>query len=45
MGRFYQTTAPEFVDDAMFKLPYEKMGTVLLAKYAKVGDVIETSTV
>ena len=44
MGRFYQTTAPEFVDDAMFKLPYEQMGAVLLAKDAKVGDDIETQT-
>ena len=44
MGRFYQTTAPEFVDDAMFKLPYEQMGAVLLAKDAKVGDDIEAAT-
>lgn len=44
MGRFYQTTAPEFVDDAMFKLPYEQMGAVLLAKDAKVGDDIEAQT-
>lgn len=44
MGRFYQTTAPEFVDDAMFKLPYEQMGAILLAKDAKVGGDIETTT-
>lgn len=44
MGRFYETTAPEFVDDAMFKLPYEQMGAVLLAKDAKVGDDIEAAT-
>ena len=44
MGRFYQTTAPEFVDDAMFKLPYEQMGAVLLAKDAKVGDDIKAQT-
>ena len=44
MGRFYETTAPEFIDDAMFKLPYEQMGAVLLAKDAKVGDDIEAQT-
>ena len=44
MGRFYQTTAPEFVDDAMFKLPYEQMGAALLAKDAKVGDDIKAAT-
>ena len=44
MGRFYETVAPEFVDDAMFKLPYEQMGAVLLAKDEKVGSDIEATT-
>ena len=44
MGRFYETTAPEFVDDAMFKLPYEQMWVFLLSKDDKVGDDIEAQT-
>jgi hypothetical protein len=44
MGRFYDTSAPAFVDDAMFKLPFEQMGRVLLAKDEKIGGDIEATT-
>ena len=32
MGRYYTGTEADFVDDAMFKLPYELMGKALMAK-------------
>lgn len=32
MGRYYTGTEAQFVDDAMFKLPYELMGSALMAK-------------
>ena len=37
MGQFYQTTAPEFLSDKMFKLPAELMADVLMNK-EKVVD-------
>ncbi len=44
MGRFYQTADPEFVDDPMFKLPWELMGTVLEKKEKAVDDTITSAT-
>ena len=44
MGRFFQATPGEFLDDAMFKLPYEQMQEALLFKDKKIGDDIEAAT-
>ena len=44
MGRFFQATPGEFLDDAMFKLPYEQMQEALLFKDKKIGNDIEAQT-
>lgn len=38
MGRFFQATAGQYIDDAMFQLPYEHMQQALLTKDKAIGD-------
>ena len=40
MGQFYKGTEATFIDDAMFKLPYELMGQVIDKKDKAVDDTI-----
>lgn len=43
MGQFYKGTEATFLDDAMFKLPYEQMQTALKAKDTAIGDTIQAA--
>lgn len=43
MGQFYKGTEATFLDDAMFKLPYELMGTVIDKKDKQVETAIESN--
>lgn len=43
MGQFYKGTEATFIDDAMFKLPYELMGKVIDKKDKEVQDTIDTT--
>jgi hypothetical protein len=43
MGRYYQTSAPNFVDDAMFVLPYQQMSLALKEKDKAINDTIESA--
>jgi len=43
MGQFYKGTEATFLDDAMFKLPYEQMQAALKAKDTAIGDTIQTA--
>lgn len=43
MGQFYKGTEATFIDDAMFKLPYELMGKVIDKKDAEVQGEIDTT--
>jgi hypothetical protein len=40
MGQFYKGTEATFIDDAMFKLPYELMGAVIDKKDKAIDDTI-----
>jgi hypothetical protein len=40
MGQFYRGTEATFIDDAMFKLPYELMGQVIDKKDKAIDDTI-----
>lgn len=42
MGQFYKGTEAAFLDDAMFKLPYELMGTVIDKKDKEIQEDIDT---
>lgn len=42
MGQFYKGTEATFLDDAMFKLPYELMGTVIDKKDKQIQEDIDT---
>ena len=42
MGQFYKGTEATFLDDAMFKLPYELMGTVIDKKDKEIQEDIDT---
>jgi hypothetical protein len=44
MGQFYRGAEATFLDDAMFKLPYELMGKVIEKKDKEVNDSIDTLT-
>jgi hypothetical protein len=44
MGQFYKGTKATFLDDAMFKLPYELIGKVIEKKDKEVNDSISTLT-
>jgi hypothetical protein len=44
MGQFYKGTEATFLDDAMFKLPYELMGSVIDKKDKEVEKAIEAKT-
>ena len=41
MGQFYKGTEATFIDDAMFKLPYELMGTVIDKKDKEIQTDID----
>ena len=43
MGQFYKGAEATFIDDAMFKLPYELMGKVIDKKDKEVNDAIDTT--
>lgn len=43
MGQSYKGTEAVFLDDAMFKLPYELIGTVIDKKDKEVNDAIDTT--
>lgn len=43
MGQFYKGAEATFIDDAMFKLPYELMGRVIDKKDKEVNDAIDTT--
>jgi len=40
MGQFFKGTEATFIDDAMFKLPYELMGAVIDKKDKAIDDTI-----
>ena len=40
MGQFYKGTEATFIDDAMFKLPYELMAQAIDKKDKAVDDTI-----
>jgi hypothetical protein len=44
MGQFYRGAEATFLDDAMFKLPYELMGKIIEKKDKEVNDSIDTLT-
>jgi hypothetical protein len=44
MGQFYKGAEATFLDDAMFKLPYELMGKIIEKKDKEVNDSIDTLT-
>jgi hypothetical protein len=44
MGQFYRGAEATFLDDAMFKLPYELIGKVIEKKDKEVNDSIDTLT-
>lgn len=43
MGQFYKGTEATFLDDAMFKLPYEQMQQALQAKDTAIGNTIQSA--
>ena len=43
MGQFYKGAEATFIDDAMFKLPYELMGKIIDKKDKEVQDTIDTT--
>lgn len=43
MGQFYKGVEATFIDDAMFKLPYELMGKIIDKKDKEVNDAIDTT--
>jgi hypothetical protein len=43
MGQFYRGAEATFLDDAMFKLPYEQMSTALKAKDDAINSTIQTA--
>lgn len=43
MGQFYKGAEATFLDDAMFKLPYEQMQTALKAKNTEIDDTIKAA--
>ena len=43
MGQFYKGAEATFIDDAMFKLPYELMGKIIDKKDKEVNDAIDTT--
>jgi len=44
MGQFYKGTEATFIDDAMFKLPYELMGTIIDKKDKEVEGALSANT-
>jgi hypothetical protein len=44
MGQFYKGTEATFLDDAMFKLPYELMGKIIDRKDTAIQGEIDTAT-
>jgi hypothetical protein len=44
MGQFYKGAEATFIDDAMFKLPYELMGTVIDKKDKEVEGALSANT-
>jgi hypothetical protein len=43
MGQFYKGAEATFLDDAMFKLPYEQMQNALKAKDTAIGNTIQSA--
>lgn len=43
MGRFYETSTPQFIDNKMYELPYEMMYKAIQTKDKAVDDTISTA--
>ena len=43
MGQFYKGTGADFLDDAMFKLPYEMIAKVIDKKDKDVDDAVTSN--